>query len=1689
MKKANTFMVTLVLSFISLILYAQDTPEQEILQDLNEKSAASTKAPSATNTWTGAANNYWGNPGNWSLGHAPTPSEDAVVPNVNMPCIVDYTDKNCLNLTINSGAAVTINDQALNVYGDATVYGSVIMTNTVSLFVIDGDITWESGSSATMTASSTISIQGDWDFKAGANVQLTSGYVDFNGSSVSYIRSYEGNCLFNHIRNHKTSSTVAMSSLSTDNLHIAGNIYNYPNCTFGVFSNHSVILDGFFNNMDGHFHCVGTFVFNGDPSAVPIKPNTGDYFNNLTLNMTSSTLELDNTYSNELHINGDLTINSGILKSNSLDIYLKGDWTNDVGTGAFLPGYGTVYFTTDTKDQDVNGSTIFHNVVQNDHLYHLRFNDYNYMMNLILNGSCWAYDDMNITSVLDLSLDISKFSCGYGSNPTVNIALLKQGGSVVVAGATLNINDLNENAILGSYELASSGGEININNTGDYVDLNGELHIADGTMTVAGSLSWWPYSHDAVIEMSGGVLDFTECGISIANNSYSLTSNITGGIIRTAGGFSGNRADFTPTAGTFEFYGTNNVNLSQTNGCTLWNVRIDKAVKSSYPVSPKKVLPGGRTDNTFADGKANKAFISSNFTISDTLNIISGELDLNARELTVLRSCYVYGTLTMNNASDVLNIGSQVQDEIDFKNGSTGNIDEGNININYGWLITREGCSFNASTSNTIHFKGHYNANGLSNYEPSVTYGNIVINKTGGPFHLAYSATQPHVVNGTFTINPNNGVCVQNQTLILHGNLIEDATSELIASYLMKKAVSSESVSSGTSTGNKSKAGYIEIDNDFTLNGHLNVSDGEVICHGIFGTAAVSTIDIDGGSLIADKPYYSKAWQYLEGTLNMTDGLFEITYNSFRFTSASVNNISGGTLRCGTGFFAADGVFNPTGGTMEFTGTQFSHNIFFGIGNSFYNLTINFDNNNNTIIYVNYDIKVINDLLINSGHLECGYDINDNYIFIIGGTWTDLSGGFIPHHGTVVFDGANPSEITTDETFYNLVVDKSINAVNGLSINNGNTISVLNDLEITDGTLDMNPVSTLDVDGNIHIASGAGLNANNDLYLNIFAGGDFTDDNVTTSSGKGYFSGTETITFDGTNNQIITTSATEEHFGNLVIDKPSGEFKPNDNIYVVHDFTLQNGDWADNVNGLSHYFEEDFTINAGGYFSNASNKNTVNFISDKDANIHFASSGTSNGIFNAVVIDKSASKSFVPQGNEAEKVPNNPQDGGSPKSQSLTLGSNVFCGYDAGVTIQNATLDLNGHTFTSTGDLNINNNSNIIVGEGATLKVDQDNYLNINNGGTLTVSGSAANPATVTHYNPGYYEFHVNNGGTLSADYAVFEYMRTGGLNLEAGSTLDPSHAFNYCTFQNNLPYPYNYSIAFANDQTVTCPNVNFPDNPGYRNVWKNNDAGNVTFTGATGDYAGPEYEYDPYGRIHWEDIDVELELSAILEGAFNGTNMNTSLNTSGLIPLNQPFDSNPSADWYYTGSESVSSIPAGVVDWVLVQLRDASDVANADESTVVAQQAAFLLNDGSIVDLDGTSNIIFDNVDYSNKLYPVVFHRNHLGVISADRITKSAGIFTYDFISSGAAYSNTNDGEKNLGGGVWGMFSGDASGGGIINSYDLILWGNHAGQQGYQPGDFNLDSQTGNVDKNEFYIDNLGIESQIPKSKNNNND
>ncbi len=95
------------------------------------------------------------------------------------------------------------------------------------------------------------------------------------------------------------------------------------------------------------------------------------------------------------------------------------------------------------------------------------------------------------------------------------------------------------------------------------------------------------------------------------------------------------------------------------------------------------------------------------------------------------------------------------------------------------------------------------------------------------------------------------------------------------------------------------------------------------------------------------------------------------------------------------------------------------------------------------------------------------------------------------------------------------------------------------------------------------------------------------------------------------------------------------------------------------------------------------------------------------------------------------------------------------------------------------------------------------------------------------------------------------------------------------------------------------------------------------------------------------------------------------------------------------TERKVLAAIPnANVVDWVLVELRDAPSAAAATSATRIARQAAFILNDGSIVGLDGSSVLQFNNA-INQQLFVIVNHRNHLGVLSANALTQSGGIYS----------------------------------------------------------------------------------------------
>lgn len=227
------------------------------------------------------------------------------------------------------------------------------------------------------------------------------------------------------------------------------------------------------------------------------------------------------------------------------------------------------------------------------------------------------------------------------------------------------------------------------------------------------------------------------------------------------------------------------------------------------------------------------------------------------------------------------------------------------------------------------------------------------------------------------------------------------------------------------------------------------------------------------------------------------------------------------------------------------------------------------------------------------------------------------------------------------------------------------------------------------------------------------------------------------------------------------------------------------------------------------------------------------------------------------------------------------------------------------------------------------------------------------------------------------------------------------------------------------------------------------------------------------------EPAGFALNLKVFLEGPFSGGQMNANLNTEGLLPLVQPYNISP---WNYTGSESVNSIPnVNIVDWVLVELRDAANAASATSGTRISMRAAFLLKNGSVVDIDGYSPLQFTN-SVAQQLFVIVWHRNHLGIISANGLTQSGGIYSYDFSTSLNQVYGSGAGYKNVASGVFGMVSADSNHDGFINIADKIQWSTATGSRGYLNADFSADSQVNNSDKNDKWYPNQIYSIQVPQ-------
>lgn len=218
---------------------------------------------------------------------------------------------------------------------------------------------------------------------------------------------------------------------------------------------------------------------------------------------------------------------------------------------------------------------------------------------------------------------------------------------------------------------------------------------------------------------------------------------------------------------------------------------------------------------------------------------------------------------------------------------------------------------------------------------------------------------------------------------------------------------------------------------------------------------------------------------------------------------------------------------------------------------------------------------------------------------------------------------------------------------------------------------------------------------------------------------------------------------------------------------------------------------------------------------------------------------------------------------------------------------------------------------------------------------------------------------------------------------------------------------------------------------------------------------------------------DLTLDAKVFLEGPWDGSisGMTTELNyypTFAYIPTSQPYTGGP-YPMNYTGTESVASIPNGdITDWILVELRTGL-------TTIVDKRAGFLKYNGHIVDLDGTSQLAFPLAFYNQNYQVVIWHRNHIGVMSANDVHFTC-TGSYDFTTSQSQAVGTNPMQQLASSpDIFGLKSGDVNTDEYVDALDWNSWFPFNGLLGYFRADMNLDSSADVFDPNTFWMQHNG--------------
>lgn len=608
----------------------------------------------------------------------------------------------------------------------------------------------------------------------------------------------------------------------------------------------------------------------------------------------------------------------------------------------------------------------------------------------------------------------------------------------------------------------------------------------------------------------------------------------------------------------------------------------------------------------------------------------------------------------------------------------------------------------------------------------------------------------------------------------------------------------------------------MSVGDDLDIWGTLMVDSGEVVVADN-GVVSGGTLQIDSGSVTINGIFYF----HPVGTININSGTFALPNYSLGIPTSAVVTLVSGTIRCVT--LSVYGTFQPAGGTVVFSSNVSSTSqVYLGPGNWVPNLTID----SNRTYHLSSDINIKGDFTLDFGALDVQHvDGSPVYNIYLAGDWWNNQGpsNFIERTGRVVFNGGGFQAIKTSENFNVIEVNKVPSGGGGdaLRIESGyddlNITVFCNQYDWTAGALDANLRGTftaLDLAddglyGDYSCNTGCVMNLNDATGIDLY--------------GEMHVTGGEVNVY--CSNPAVTYS-TWPASASALIAISSGSLN-----FLDKGIRLQSGTLAVNITGGTIAIAGNFLCDrssfqpAGGTFA---------MIGTGNATIDF---NVTTSSFYDLVIDKTSGSAQV------ELV-----SGGS----YPLLCRNNF-------TVNRGDFRMNREDLRCNGNININDGGKMSFASYNYVRLAANQILSVNEGGMIDVYGSTDGQETLfTRISDGYYHFNVNDGGNLTAQHVIFEYMNTNGVYIHDGATVSGLH---HCTFRYGIPGGNLFRV--DNDQDLTVTYADFPHNAGSNanNVWKSVNAGTVTFSDYLGVFCGTYYEDDPNYRIHWLGASMNLQI------------------------------------------------------------------------------------------------------------------------------------------------------------------------------------------------------------------------------------